>query len=216
MDPAALAQVVKDALEARLLNLWTIAGGTILTYDDAREVADVEVGTLVPMPVDGDESAIAYEVPPVVPEAKVLFQQWGPGQFIKFAPQPGTPCVLLSSVFNDANFIANGKQSEAGDVRTHQLGSSYVLCGFSFGGQENPSVGADTLVLSAGTVKVGDETATAKIPRADIVDHNFNAIMTGLALVLGWVPPTPVPGTPPPVLNILNTYETGSQKGLVK
>lgn len=159
-----LGELITAAIEGRLLEVFTIGGGIIRKYDPAREVADVELGTNRPMPVE-DSEVILHEKPPMILEVRMLFPDFG-DVWIKAEPQPGTRCLVLVSTFNDSNFLATGKQSDAGDARPHNLTSAYGLCGFSFDGATRGPIPAGTVVANATHIKLGSLLATRKVALA--------------------------------------------------
>lgn len=191
-----LGELITAAIEGRLLEVFTIGGGIIRKYDPAREVAEVELGTRRPMPVE-DSDVILHEAPPIIPEVRMLFPSFG-DVWIKAEPAPGTPCLVLVSTFNDSNFLATGKQSDAGDARPHNLTSAYGLCGFSFDGATKGPIPAGTLVANAAHVKLGSVLATRKVALATPgpnpatepgVDTYLAALRTAVNTLGGGLPP---------------------------
>jgi hypothetical protein len=128
------AELIREAIDSRLLDVHTALPGRILTYDKATQIATVELLVLHPAPVsDGTVLLETYAVLPSVPVA------WprGGGYSLQFPLRKGDTGLVIFSEAADGNWRVSGDLSEPGDLRRHDL--SY--------GKFYPGIGPDTQPL---------------------------------------------------------------------
>lgn len=123
-----LSEVIRTGIDARLLDVHTSLPGKIVSFDPARQLADVQPLTKrVLIDEDGNE---LVETLPVLPEVPVKFPR-ASGAFFSFPVHVGDFCLLI---FNEASvdeFSANnGLPYAPGDLRRFSLSDAVALLGF--------------------------------------------------------------------------------------
>ena len=189
VDLTELLRVFGDSLKR---SMFGVLAGTIESFDAGPPaLADVLVGTRRPIP--DDEEIVSHEALPVLPACRVIFPTSN-GASITWELRKGDPCVVLVTSFNEANFWATGKVSDAGDIRVHHPGSALVLAGFNLDVPSTPGTGGVVVSVPTGaTIKLGGPAAADFVALSSKVDLRFAAIEAGFSTKLAG------PGTALPI-----------------
>lgn len=135
IDEPSDAEVIRDAIESRLLSLHTSMPGRVVAYNPALQTADVQPVVKRAVPTSAGE--IEHEELPIIHNVPV---EWpgGGGYAEQFPVVPGDHVWLIFSEVATAKWRTTEQISEPGDLRRHDL--SYACAIFSRG----PMTGALT------------------------------------------------------------------------
>jgi hypothetical protein len=127
------AEVIRTAIDSRLLSLHTSMPGVVVAYNPALQTADVQ--PVIERAVPTSDGDIEHERLPVIHNVPV---EWpgGGGYAMVFPILPGDFVWLIFSEVATAKWRATGQISEPGDLRRHDL--SYAMALWSRG----PAAGA--------------------------------------------------------------------------
>ncbi len=110
--------VIRSAIESRLLDLHTSIPGVVVSYNPLLQTADVQpVVKRAIATYDGDTE---HETLPVIHNVPI---EWpgGGGFAMQFPVQPGDNVWLIFSEAATAQWRSTGQVSEPGDLRRHDL-----------------------------------------------------------------------------------------------
>lgn len=155
-DPT-LAEVIREAISSRLLDVHTALPGRVRTYDRAKQVADIEVMILHPAPMaDGD---IELETYPVIPNVPVGWMRGG-GYSLQFPLNKGDSVWLIFSEACMAHWRVSGQVSEPGDLRRHDLSYPIAIPCCAPDADALTAIGADEAVIDGPTlVRLGGSSS---------------------------------------------------------
>lgn len=111
-------EVIRAAIDSRLLDLHTSMPGVVVSYDPTTQTADVQ--PVVKRPIRSYSDELVHEKLPVVHNVPI---EWpGGGGFAMIFPvQPGNHVWLIFSEAATARWRETGQISEPGDQRRHDL-----------------------------------------------------------------------------------------------
>ena len=113
-----LQELIREALDSRLLDVHTALPGTIRSYDRKTHTAEVEpmIERATPR-VDG--SSLDEKIPPIL-NVPVAWPR-GRGFYLEFPLESGDEGMLLFSEAAMGMFRETGQLSKPGDLRRHSL-----------------------------------------------------------------------------------------------
>ncbi len=149
-----LAEVIRAALDSRLLDLHTALPGRVVSYDSDAQTADIR--PMVRRALRDEDGEKVLEDLPVVPKVPVQWPRGG-GFFLSMPLAEGDSGLLVFSERSIDRWRSTGEAADPGDQRTHGLSGAVFIPGVF------PSAGA--LEDASGTVVVlgRDGTAAAQI-----------------------------------------------------
>lgn len=113
---ADIVELIKAALESRLLDVHVAIPGIVRAYDASTETCTVEVVTL--RPLDTDDGDVVHEAVRPIQNVPVGF--WGGTHLnAKFDLAEGDTVLLVFSEWSFARWRESGQVSEPGDLRQH-------------------------------------------------------------------------------------------------
>jgi hypothetical protein len=120
------AELIRIALDARLMDLHTSMPGRVEKYDASNQRADIlpQYKRAVP---DG-EGGYVIEQLPVLPNVEVAFPRGG-GFFCSFPIQKGDFVLLVFTERPIGNWLQKGEACDPGDRRVHPLAGAVALAG---------------------------------------------------------------------------------------
>jgi Phage protein Gp138 N-terminal domain len=131
-DEPTDAEVIRTAIDSRLLSLHTSMPGVVVTYNPGLQTADVQ--PVIKRAVPTSDGGIEHETLPVIHNVPV---EWpgGGGFAMQFPVRPGDHVWLIFSEAATAKWRSTGQISEPGDLRRHDL--SYAMALFVRGPMKN-------------------------------------------------------------------------------
>jgi len=136
-----LAEVVRRALDARLLDVHTGGPGSVVAYYATDHTADVQIGAARAVPTTDNE--VKFETLPVLPRVPVLAIGTA-RSFIQTTLEPGDSVWLFFAESSAAEFLEGQDATQPGDLARFSL-SSCVALPFVRPGQAS---GASALALA--------------------------------------------------------------------
>jgi hypothetical protein len=170
------AELIRRALESRILEVWTSFPARVTAYDSATQTADVAPVIRRPLPTE-DGGSVAEDLP-VIPNVPILFPRGGGDSYaMTWQIQPGDHVLVHVSAVSFAGWRRTGETSDPGDVRSHSLGNAYAIPGAAHNAQSAALAQAQdaAMVLEAPMIKLG-AGATDFVALASIVMANLNAL----------------------------------------
>lgn len=203
-----LADVVRDAMDARLQRVHVCLPGVVESYDNqtqtiSAKVAIKKVNNFTEIRTTGEY--------PVIPNVPVVFPRGG-GFFCSFPLQKGDSVLLVFSERAIDNWYLEGEGKDPEIDRMHDLADAYAIPG----GYPEPEKLGDTddthmvmgkeggkkIQIESGGVKLGDVGATRGVAREDdktSADTSMNTwisqvstAINQVAAILNVTPPAPV------------------------
>jgi hypothetical protein len=176
------AQIILDALDARLLTLHTSCIGEVVTYDPATQCANVKL--VVNQPLELSDGTVLQEELPILPNVPVKWPRAG-GYALHFPLAPGD---TVEVTFEEASFAlwrTTGQVGDVGDRRRFSL--SHATATPCLAPDANPINPLDTPVLppeavlnGPGTIRFGSKPSATFVALAVLVDARFAAIVAWL------------------------------------
>lgn len=199
LEPS-LSEVIRDAIEARLLDVHTSIPGRVVKYDAAKQVADVL--PVVKRPLTLADGTTIHEDLPVIPNVPVVWL--GGGAYALHFPLAKDDCVQL--VFSEsaiANWRETGEVTEPGDLTLHDLSYPVAIPRIAPAANpiaDAPASGEGVIIVGAGGVMristahgVADFVAHAKdtVDALKGIQSQIEAIQTALEGAVAVAPLTP-------------------------
>lgn len=141
----SLAEVIQLAIATALANLDVALVCEVLSYDAAKQTADLKPLVKRWVPSGSRDADVAEELP-TLPHVRVLTFR-GNGFFVHFPLKPGDRVLALCLDRDSAPWFRTGEVSEAGDRRTHHLTNAIAIPGIA------PSV--DAIAADADNLSFG-------------------------------------------------------------
>lgn len=188
---------VLTAIRGKLAGLWTAIPGEIVSFDAARQTAEVQ--PTVQAEADAPDGSKSLVTLPLLLDCPVVFQRGG-GAVFTFPIAPGDEClVVFSARCIDAWWQNGGVQPQA-ELRMHDLSDGFVFVGpaslpKAIGGLSttsaqlrsldgltsislNPSARTIALTAPGGILLDGPVTATSTIDAAGDVTAEGTSLHT--------------------------------------
>jgi hypothetical protein len=181
--PLSLAELIRSALDSRLLDVHTSLPGRVKAYDAATQTADIEI--VVNRAEADSKGRTVSEVFPVIPNVPIAWARGG-GYSMQFPLSAGDHVWLLFSEASTAQWRVSGEVSDPGDLERHGLSYPIALPCIAPDAEALPvAAGALVTVPSGGSLSVSEAGgAPSPVAMASKVDANFNAIVQMFA---SWV-----------------------------
>lgn len=150
------AQLISDAMNSRLLDVWTSTIGRVESYDPATQTASVR--PVVRRPLQAADGAIGHEDLPVVPNVPVLQPRSG-GFFVHLPVAAGDAVLLVFTTDSFALWRESGDVVNPGDLRRHNLSNAIAIPGLGPASAALPNIPTNEAVLGGGVFRVGTSAA---------------------------------------------------------
>lgn len=124
LDPTE-AEVIRDAIAAKLADLFTSSVARVVKYDDKTQTADVQPVMSHPFNSLGDTD---FDLLPVIPNVMVR-QPRANGFFLHMPVTAGDHVLLVFTHDDISNWRETGSDSTPSDLRRHSLGSCVAFVG---------------------------------------------------------------------------------------
>lgn len=145
----SIVELVSEAIENRLLDVFTSAIGSVRSYDAALQVAQVDLTTK--RPINDELGDLQFQDLPVLQDVPVLFQRAG-SYSITFPISPGDTVLVVFTTLDPSKWRDTGVvPSLPTNTKVHSLSYAFAL----------PLVAPRNAILTAATeqamVIAGDE-----------------------------------------------------------
>ena len=147
MITPTLAEIIREALESRLLDVHTCLPGKIISYDSSTRRADVEL-LLKRVLTNRDNDKVSFEEMPVLPDVPVYMNR-GVNYFIQMPVETGTTGLVYFSEASSDQWFSTGQVSNPGDLGRHGLGNGFFIPGFFANSEVNSDPEPDALVIGS-------------------------------------------------------------------
>lgn len=184
-ETVTTSELIRRAMDARLLDVHTALPGRVRSYDAAAQTADVEVMIKRSVPTGGDEAAPVLETLPVLPSVPVAFPGGG-GCFLTFPMAQGDPVWLVFAERDTSQYRVTGAVSDPGVQATHGLSGavafpcrvgprSAALSTTEESGAELGKInGTANVIVKAATTEVGGATDAAALEsRVKVLETHY-------------------------------------------
>lgn len=200
-----LQEVLYDAIESRLLELHTAIPGRVVSYDSAKQTAEVEPVVLRAEPrEDGGRTLTPL---PVIPNVPVQWPRGG-GYALHFPLKAGDHVLLVFSEAAIGHWRSSGELAPPGDLRRHSLGYPVAIPGIA---PESAPIadapaGEAVLTVGDGTFRVGGASAEM-VALANLVQQALDKIQQTFDAhthaVTGTLPVGPVAAVASPTTSLI-------------
>jgi hypothetical protein len=119
--------VIRRAMESRLMDLHVSLPGKVTRYDAATQLADVQ--PMLKRQVPKRDGSVLLEELPIVPSVPVVFPR-SSAFFLSFPIQPGDFVLLVFVERDHSEFMRTGENADPGDRRMHHLSGAVAIPGF--------------------------------------------------------------------------------------
>lgn len=172
LEPS-LAQVIRGAIDGKLLDVHTALPGRVKSYDASKQVADI-IPAIRGVIFTEDDEAVLEDLP-VIPNVPVGWLRGG-GYSLQFPLKPGDHVLLVFSESATGQWRSTGQTSEPGDLRRHDLSYPFAIPCCAPDADALTAIGGDEAVLDGPTtVRLGGASADY-VALAAKVKANFDAI----------------------------------------
>ncbi len=216
------AELIRTALESRLLDVHVCLPGIVVSYDAATQTATVQPA--IKRPLETDDGSYTHEALAPIQNVPVAFQ--GGGTFSQhFALAAGDSVLLVFSQWAFAQWRNTGRVSEAGDLRLHGPGYPIAVPWWrpdgGPGADSGNSMGAPAgLRLYFGAAAIGVGSQSDFVAMAAKVDAELAGMRSTLNSLISAYNThthayTPGPGSPAPTAVPSATASPGTDPGSV-
>lgn len=171
-----IQELISQAIESRLGDLYTTLPGRVEKYYPATQTADV--APTIKRPIPTREGDIRLEDLPVCPNVPVCFPRGGLIS-ISWKLNKGDHVLLLFSTLSLAQWRKSGKTSAPGDLRMHHLGNALAIpiLAPNTGAFSEARADEDALIMVGPMIKLGTEDAEDFAALSSKVDSNFQKVV---------------------------------------
>lgn len=201
-----LAEVIRGAIDGKLIAVHTALPGRVKTYDRTKQVADI-IPVIRGVIFTEDDEPVLEDLP-VIPNVPVGWLRGG-GYSLQFPLNPGDHVLLVFSEAATGQWRSTGQTSEPGDLRRHDLSYPFAIPCCAPDADALDAIGADEAVIDGPTaIRLGGEASAIFVALAAKVDAAIAAIVaafnahthitnTAVAAFGPTNPGTAAPTTPP-------------------
>lgn len=205
-----LGQVLRMAIDARLVDVHTAMPGRVESYDATTQLASVKP-LLKRSLRDVDNNEVVEDLP-IISDVPVAFPRAG-DWFMAFPVAQGNTVLLVFCERNLDQWIERGGDVDPGDLRLHPLDGAVAIPGVYSQPDALTDAHAENLVIGKtggaqihikadGTVNLAEESPSAFVALANLVDTELGNLNSHLTTLKTWldthVHPTGVGPSGPP------------------
>jgi len=122
---ASLVDVVSEAIESRLADVFTAAIGVVHKYDASTKTAEIQLTTK--RPIRDEVGGLAFQEFPILQDVRICFPQAG-GYSITFPISPGDGMLVVFTQLDPSKWLATGEApSLPQSVRQHALSNAFAI-----------------------------------------------------------------------------------------
>jgi hypothetical protein len=174
-----LAEVIRDAIEARLEDVYTARPGRVLSFDESTCTAVIQPS--VKRGYTNELGARAVTICPPLPGIPVLFYGSGPSYGITFPIEQGETGLLVTCECSLDKFKSSaGRDVDPQDDRRHHLSDSVFILGLRpkslARSGTSTRIAADTMTLHAPNIKLGGHLGMSPVARKTDLDIIMSAL----------------------------------------
>lgn len=175
-----LAEVIRGAIDGKLIAVHTALPGRVKTYDRTKQVADI-IPVIRGVIFTEDDEPVLEDLP-VIPNVPVGWLRGG-GYSLQFPLNPGDHVLLVFSEAATGQWRSTGQTSEPGDLRRHDLSYPFAIPCCAPDADALDAIGADEAVIDGpSTIRLGG-TSAEFVALSTKVDNALGDIATFLSAV---------------------------------
>jgi len=183
-----MAEVIRRAIESRLVDVHTALPATVVSYDETKQTATVRPGVQRAIQNASDGSKILEDLP-TIQDVPVAWPRGGGGGWFLTMPLAAWDTGLLIFCERDIGmWRATGEYRavDPGDQRTHGLSGAVFLPGLKLASKAISGLPANEAVL-AGAVRLGAKDATDYVSLASLVTLELAKINVAITAAIAAV-----------------------------
>lgn len=176
IESPTMAKVIKDAIEARLVDVHTALPGTIQSYDPAKQMANVQPN------IQRKYSSGKITSLPVINNVPVVHPRGGKAAIL-LPLKAGDPCLLVFSERSLDIWKSKGGQVDPQDTRKHTLSDAFCIPGGSDFGTAIAGDASDLILIndkSKVTQKAGGQIKVENLNTNDELMDLLVQLLTAL------------------------------------
>lgn len=175
-----LAELLAEAMDARVNQIRTAQPGKVISYNKSRNTVDVEPQFLN-VTVDPDTGEVISSKPPNIPDVPIAWPRGG-GHSITFPLAKGDTVLLVICDRDLGLWRSVGQQGTTGDLRHHGLSGAVAFPSLApNSGALGSSRVADDAVVLATKVLLGSSSAAEAIPKGNAYTTELISILNQIA-----------------------------------
>lgn len=209
------AELIREAIRAKLVDVHTCTVGELVTYDSVTGTATIRLMVKRPVGLGLDDGSIEHEELPLLQDVPVLWPRSKAGWLMHFPLAPGDGMTVYFTEDSIAGWRENGQEGIPGDRRRHSLGSCYAKPDIApatvlLVDSANTPMPADELVIDGpGKIRLGGSINAKYVALSDLVDTIVSTIQSAFD---AHVHPTAMGPSGPPVTPIGALSSTAASK----
>lgn len=183
--PHSLAEVLRRALDARLLDVHVSLPARVVSYSASSQTATVR--PMIPRVLRDSAGERVVEELPLIPNVPICFPRGG-GFFCSFPLAAGDAVMLVFAERSLDRWRSTGEVVDPADTRTHSLAGAWAYPGGFPSGDELDDAsatkmvagkdGGPQVVVDGSFVHVGGDASSQFIALANLVAAELAAIRT--------------------------------------
>jgi hypothetical protein len=119
-----LANLLDRAMTDRLSDVFTADVGTIVTWHETSNTADIQLAARRPVPTTDGE--IVYEQPPILPSVPIV--SFGNSRsYVQVSLVKGDSVLLVFCGRSPAEFLAGADDTQPADLARHSLSNAFAV-----------------------------------------------------------------------------------------
>jgi len=127
-ETPTLADVIQEAIEARMTELRVSIPGRVTKYNASRETVDVQ--PQIRRILETEDADFVQEDLPVIQDVPIAWPSGSGGSvFITWPLADGDPVLLVFCDFDPSMWRETGQPGTPGDLRSHSLGNAVAYPG---------------------------------------------------------------------------------------
>lgn len=183
-----LAEVLRTAVESYLLDLHVALPCKVESYDLASQTADVK--PQIKRTITKEDGTFLHEALPVIPKVPIAFPRGG-DWFVSMPIAAGDFVFVVCSERSLDQWREKGKDTEAGDLRTHTLDGAVAFPANLYPSSEaigdahasKMVIGKDggaKIYIDSDSINIYEETASQFVALAQKTFDEINALRTSV------------------------------------
>ncbi len=173
----SLAELVRLAMESRLLDVFTAAAGKVHTYNSATNRAEIELA--IRRPIDNEEGDTGDDSIAILRNVRVAFFQ-STGYSITMPLIKGDTGLVIFDALDHAQWMQSGETSDPDNLRLHGPGSATFIPCIAPDAKAIPEAIIDALVIKAPDIHLGRGNPVDYVALAQLVRTELQTLLTAI------------------------------------